>query len=189
LAGKAGVSALSTKDAPVGIIVDKRMVPDDGRLLEGFFKSSRFQANPQEFRDALKLASPVARTVAAFHLVDGHEEAKGALLKVPHSWRVSLHHHPFSNFNGACGRWLFQTFDFHKAKPAGSRRVFHRRQETEIRDVDPVVQAYLKKLRSFPRFNLVFIHPNLYHSMEPLEVDNNLDSHHRLPRVGGSVPF
>jgi hypothetical protein len=66
----AGVSALSTKDAPVGIIVDKRMVPDDGRLLEGFFKSSGFQANPQEFRDPLKLASPVSLTVAAIYMVD-----------------------------------------------------------------------------------------------------------------------
>ena len=45
LAGKAGVSALSTKDTPVGIIVDKRMIPDDGRLLEGLFKSSRSQAD------------------------------------------------------------------------------------------------------------------------------------------------
>jgi hypothetical protein len=107
LAGKAGLNAPSAKDTPVGIIVDKRMVPDDGGLFEGFFKSARFQANPQELRDPLKLASPVALTVAAIHIVDGHEEAKSALLKVPHGWRVSPHDHPFSDFNGACGHWFF----------------------------------------------------------------------------------
>lgn len=64
------MKALSTKDTPVGIIVDKRMLSDDGGLFKEFFKSSRFQANPQELRDPLKLASPVALTVAAIHMVD-----------------------------------------------------------------------------------------------------------------------
>ena len=31
-----------------------------------------------------------------------------------------------------------------------------------------MIQADLKKLRSFLRFNLFFIYPNLYHSMKPL---------------------
>jgi hypothetical protein len=41
-------------------------------------------------------------------------------------------------------------------------------KKAEIRDVDPVIQAYLKKLQSFLGLNLFFIHPNLYHSMKSL---------------------
>ena len=98
--------------------------------LRDFSSLPRFQANPQELRDPLKLASSVSRTVTAIHMVDGHEETESALLKVPHGWRVGPHHHPFSDFNGACGHWFFQTFDFHKAEPARSGGVLHMSQES-----------------------------------------------------------
>jgi hypothetical protein len=143
------------------------MLADDGGLFEGFFKFPRSQTNPEKLRDPLKLTSPVSRTVTAIHMVDGHEETESAFLKVPHGWRVGPHHHPFSNFNGACGNWFFQTFDFHKAEPARSGGALHMGKKAEIRDVDPMIQAYLKKLHSFLGFNLFFIYPNLYHSMEP----------------------
>ena len=96
----AGVNALSTRDAPVRMIVDTSMIADDAAPW-GTFEFPWFQANPQELRDPLKLASLVSGAVTAIHTVDGHEQTKSALLKVPHGWRVSSHHHPFSNFDGA----------------------------------------------------------------------------------------
>ena len=79
------MEALSTKDTPVGIVVKKRMLADDGGLFEEFFKFPRSQTNPQELRDPLELTSSVSRTVTAIHMVDGHEETESALLKVPHN--------------------------------------------------------------------------------------------------------
>jgi hypothetical protein len=104
------------------------MFPDDGGLLKGFFKSSRFEADPQELRDPLKLTSSVSLTVAAIHMVDGHEETKTALLKVPYGWRVGPHHHPLSHFDGARGNWFSHALDFHKAQPAGSGGCGHGKQ-------------------------------------------------------------
>ena len=64
------MEALSTKDTPVGIIVDKRMLSDDRGLFEVLFEFSWSQTNPQELRDPLKLTSPVSRTVTAIYMVD-----------------------------------------------------------------------------------------------------------------------
>ena len=118
LPGKAGVKAFSAKDTPVGIIVKNRMLLDDRGLFKAFVKFSWFQANPKELRDPLKLTSSVPRTVTAIHMVDGHEETKGAFLKAPHGWRVGPHHHPFPHFNGTGGHRFLQAFNLHKAEPA-----------------------------------------------------------------------
>jgi hypothetical protein len=112
------MKALSAKHTPVRIIVDEGMIADDRGLFEVLFESSRFQADSQESGDPLKLAFFVPGAVTAIHMVDGHEETKGAFLKLPHRWRPGPHHHPFLHFDGARWHGFFHALDLHEAEPA-----------------------------------------------------------------------
>ena len=95
----ADLNAFAAQDAPVGVVVQKRMIIHCCLIIQEMFQAFGLEALFQEPGDFLEFALLVGGTMAAVHMVDGQKQLQGCSLQSPYRRGVGLHHHVLKHFH------------------------------------------------------------------------------------------
>ena len=94
----ADLNAFAAQDAPVGVVVQKRMIINYFLIFQGMFKAFGLETFFQEPGDILQFAFLVGGTMAAVNMVNGQKQFQCCSLQPPHRRGVGLHRHVFYRF-------------------------------------------------------------------------------------------
>ncbi len=80
----ADLNAFAAQDAPVGVVVQKRMIIRYFLIFQEMFQAFGLEAHFQEPGDLLQFALLVRGTMAAVYMVHGQKQLQGCSLQPPH---------------------------------------------------------------------------------------------------------